>query len=171
MKIAPSSAASSRSGWSTCWNPASEVPTSTGAMAAGSVRSRAAISQIRTPLISAPRWSLRPAGEAVEVGRPLLQERVAALLRLLAHVEEVVGVVGELLEPGHPVLVGVEARLHHPQRERREREHLTAPADGLGLELGKRHDRVHEAHLQRLVRVVLTAHEPDLLRLLGSDQP
>src|SRR5579875_3429713 len=111
MKIAPSSAASSLSGWSTCWKPASAVPTSTGAIAAGSVRSRAAISQMRTPLIAARIPRLRPARELVEVGRAPLEERVAALLRLLAHVEEEVRVVGELLEPRHPVLLGVEARL------------------------------------------------------------
>src|SRR5579875_2275524 len=163
MKIAPRSAASSRSGWSTCWNPARAVPTSTGAIAAGSVRSRAAINQMRTPLIGpAFRAALRPAGELVEVGGALLEERIAPLLRLLAHVEEQVGVVGELLQARHAVLLGVEARLHHPQRERREGEHLTTPAHGLGLELGERDHGVDEPHPQRLLGVVLTAQEPDL---------
>ena len=33
------------------------------------------------------------------------------------------------------------------------------------------HDRVHEPHRQRLLRVVLTAEEPDLTRLLLPDRP
>src|SRR6201986_4804901 len=108
MKIAPSSAATNRSGWNTWEKPAQAVPTSTGATAAGSVRSRAAISQIRTPLgiaaagvltARAPPASLGPPRELREVDRPPLEVGVAALLRLFAHVEEQVGVVGELLDP------------------------------------------------------------------------
>ena len=42
--------------------------------------------------------------------------------------------------------------------------------DGLLLEPVERHDRVHEPHLQRLLRVVLAAQEPDLLGLLQPDE-
>ena len=168
MKIAPTSAATNRSGWKWCSNPASAVPTSTGAIAAGSVRSRAAISQIRTALIG-PCYARR--GNFEKSGRALLQVGVAPLLRLLGHVEEQVGVVGELLDAGHPVLVGVEARLHHPQRERRDLQHLPAPLTVSASSSLERHDGVDQTHLERLLGVVLAAQEPDLLGLLGADQP
>src|SRR5215203_4284865 len=87
---------------SPCCSIAAAVPTSTGAIAAGSVRGRAAISQI---LKSGP---LRVLGEVRAA--PLLVG-VAALLTLLGHVEEQRRVVGELLDPGETVLGGVEARL------------------------------------------------------------
>src|ERR1700745_875236 len=125
MNIAPMSAATKRSGWNTPKNPASAVPTSTGAIAAGSVRIRAAISQMRTPLGRvADRVAVitsRPAGELREVRLALLEVGVTPLLGLLAHVEEQVRVVRQLLDPGQSVLVGVEARLEHAQRERRQR--------------------------------------------------
>src|SRR5438445_6407575 len=106
MKTAPASAATNRSGWKTWWKPASEVPTSTGATAAGSVRIRAAISQMRTPLgvvaaavavIRRACPSSRPMRELREVGRALIEVGVAPLLRFVRHVEEQVGVVRELL--------------------------------------------------------------------------
>src|SRR5512133_780803 len=71
----------------------------------------------------------------------------AGSVRVRGGVEEEVGGVGELLDAAEAVLRGVEARLHQPQRERREHEHLAAPGDGLRLEALERHDRVHEAHL------------------------
>src|SRR5207248_10241676 len=70
----------------------------------------------------------------------------------LAHVEGEVRVVRELLDPGEAVLVGVEARLEHPQRERGQREHLLAPLDGLLLKALQRHDRVDQPHAERLDR-------------------
>src|SRR3954465_8468978 len=151
MKIEPTSAQAKRSGLNVPSVPASEVPTSTGATAAGSVRGRDATSQSRSGLKAASR-ALR---EPVEVGLSLLAVGVTALLRLLRHVEEEVGVVRELLEAGEAVLGGVEAGLQEPQRERRQREHLAAPLDGLPLDRTERHHRVHEPHLQRLLRVVL----------------
>src|SRR6516225_947418 len=177
MNIAPISAATNLSGWNTWKNPASAVPTSTGAIAAGRVRTRAAISQMRTPLgLVAPRVvdrvaviSSRPARELREVRLALLEVGVAPLLRLLAHVEEQVCVVGELLDAGQAVLVGVEAGLEHAQGERRHGEHLAAPLHGLLLELLERYDGVDEAHLQGLLSAVLPAQEPDLLGLLGPD--
>src|SRR5512142_1094768 len=96
---------------SPCCSIAAAVPTSTGAIAAGSVRGRAAISQI---LKSGP---LRVLGE---VGAASLLVGVAALLPLLRHVEEESRVVGELLDPGQAVLGRVEAGLEQPQREGRE---------------------------------------------------
>ena len=74
--------------------------------------------------------------------------------------------MGELLDARETVLGGVEARLQQAQRERRELQHLAAPAHGLLLQLLERDDRVHQPHLERLLRVVLAAEEPDLLRLL-----
>src|SRR5947209_3822130 len=134
MKIAPTSAATKRSGWNTCCQPTRAVPTSTGAIAAGSVRIRAAISQMRTPL-GTPGWARvaviwlacsGAAGELREVGLALLEVGVAPLLRFLAHVEEQVGVVGQLLDTRQAVLVGVEAGLEQTQRERGEGQHLPA---------------------------------------------
>src|SRR6188472_4562699 len=89
---------------------AAAVPTNTGAIAAGSVRGRAAITQI---LIVPPLSRQRSCSSRVlrEVGLALLLERLAALGRLLTAVKEQVGVVGQLLDPGVAVLVGIEAGL------------------------------------------------------------
>src|ERR1700758_1257627 len=100
MKIAPSSAARKARGWKWPAPSASEVPTSTGATAAGSVRTRAAISQMR--VTSGSLWKAR------EVRLALLHVGVASLLCLLAGVEEEVGVVRQLLDPRQPVLGRVE---------------------------------------------------------------
>src|SRR3954453_7344315 len=118
MKIEPISAQAKRSGLNVPSVPASAVPTSTGAMAAGSVRGREATSQSRSGLKAASR-ALR---ELAEVGLSLLAVGVTSLLRLLGHVEEEVGVVRKLLDAGEAVLGGVEARLQQAERERRQRE-------------------------------------------------
>src|SRR3954462_11034781 len=146
MKIEPISAHANRSGLTVPSVPAREVPTSTGATAAGSVRGRDATSQSRSGLKAASR-ALR---EPVEVGLSLLAVGVTALLRLLRHVEEEVGVVRELLGGGEAVLGRVEAGLQEPECERRQREHLAIPLDRLLLEALERHDGVHEPHLERL---------------------
>src|ERR1700756_2696528 len=105
MNSAPSSAATNASGWKCPAPSASEGPTSTGATAAGSVRTRAAITQMRIAL------TLGPLGE-VRGGRPgLLPIRVGGLLGVLPAVEQEVRVVGQLLDPRQPVFGGVEARL------------------------------------------------------------
>src|SRR5437764_4012118 len=161
MNTAPSSAATKARAWKWLAPSASDVPTSTGATAAGRVRRRAAITQMRT----AP--TLSPLGKAGEVRRALLAVGVASLLCLLACVKEEVGVMRELLDAAQAVLGGVEAGLQQPQREGRHREHLATPADCLLLERRERHDRVDEAHLERLLGAVLAAEEPDLLGLLG----
>ena len=137
---------------------AAAVPTSTGAIAAGRVRGRAAISQIFT----GDGGTSRSPGAALLVG-------VAPLLPLLAHVEEQGGVVGELLEPGEAVLLRVEAGLQQPQRERREMGHLTAPGDGFALQIGKRDDRVDQTHLEPFTSVVEAAEKPHLLGPLDAD--
>src|SRR3954465_2599009 len=107
MKIEPISAHAKRSGLNVPSVPASEVPTRTGATAAGSVRGRDATSQSRSGLKAASR-ALR---ESLEVGLSLLAVGVTALLRLLRHVEEEVRVVRELLDARESVLAGVEACL------------------------------------------------------------
>src|SRR5689334_16026777 len=142
MKIAPTSAATNRSGWKTPKKPASAVPTNTGEAAAGSVRGRAAISQMRTPLgisVLAPAvtgcHSRSRSSRELRVVRPApLKIGVAALLGLLAHVEEEICVVSQLLDPGQPVLISVEARFDHPQGEWGQGEHLPAPGHRLLLE-------------------------------------
>src|ERR1700757_5092050 len=209
MNTAPSRAATNAIGSKRPLPSASEVPTSTGATAAGRVRTRAAITQMRTALASrgaatAPltrlrvlgAWALRayldwdvpaklrlegrprvergaearlsPPGKLGEVRRALLAVRVAALLGLGAAVEEEVGVVGELLDAGEPVLGGVERRLQQAQREGGEGEHLPAPPHRLLLQALQGHDGVHEPHLKRLRGGVLAAQEPNLPGLLGS---
>src|SRR4051812_10045669 len=118
MKIEPISAHTKRSGLNVPSVPARAVPTSTGATAAGSVRGREATSQSRSGL-TAPRAAAgsrcsaaagsrsgaaagparsRALRELAEVGLSLLAVGVTALLRLLGHVEEEVGVVRELLD-------------------------------------------------------------------------
>src|SRR5215212_1474773 len=99
MKIEPISAQTKRTGLNVPSVPASAVPTSTGATAAGSVRGRAATSQRRSALTGS--GALR---ELAEVGLALLAVGVASLLRLLGRVEEEVGVVSELLDAGEAVL-------------------------------------------------------------------
>src|SRR3954447_8199481 len=153
---------------------AAAVPTSTGTIAAGSVRGRAPSTQ---RFMSGPRScararaaTSRSSREAREVGRALLLVRVATLLRLLRHVEEQVGVVRQLLHAGEAVLLGVERRLQQPQRERREAQHLAAPVERLLLQPVQRDHGVDETHIERLLRVVLPAEEPDLLRLLRTDE-
>src|SRR2546430_8012900 len=165
MSIAPSSASTNASASKWPAPRASAVPTSTGATEAGSVRTRAAITQMRTALLG-----LGTPGKAGEVRLALLLVGVAALLGLRAFVEEQVRVVCELLDARQAVLGGVEARLQKPQRKRRQDEHLLTPAQRLLFEALERDDGVDEAHLQSLARGVPAAQKPDLLRLLGPHE-
>jgi hypothetical protein len=110
-------------------------------------------------------------GKPGEVGLALLQVGVSPFLSLLGHVEEEVRVMGELLDPGQPILIGVEARLEHAQRKRRHDDHLPTPADRLSFELVEGNNGVDQPHLESLLRVVLAAQEPDLLGLLGPHEP
>src|SRR5688500_12233325 len=140
MNSAPSSAATNAPARNWSSHTASAVPTRTGATAAGRVRTRAAITQMRTGESGTAR-------ELREVRRALLLVGLAALLGLVGGVEEEVGVVGQLLDAAQAVLGGVEAGLQQPQREGGEGQHLATPGDGLGLQVLQRHDRVHQAHL------------------------
>src|SRR5436305_15265914 len=142
MKIEPISAHAKRRGLNVPSVPASEVPTSTGATAAGSVRGRDATSHSRSGLNA----ELRALRESSEVRLSLLAVGVTALLRLLRHVEEEVGVVRELLDAGEAILRRVEARLEQAQRERREGHRLGAPLDGLLLDSLELDHGVHEPH-------------------------
>src|SRR4051794_11260801 len=179
MKIDPISAQANASGRKVPSPTASEVPTSTGATAAGSVRGRAATSQSFRGLKGEARSGRaqpglgrsRSAGELVEFGAALLAVGVAPFLRLLGSVEEKVRVVCQLLDAGEAVLVGVEARLDQPQGEGGEGEHVAAPLHRLLLELLERHDGVDQTHLVGPLRVVLAAEHPDLLGALLADLP
>src|SRR5436190_13276747 len=163
MKMLPISAAmKAPTRMSLTLSTAAAVPTSTGAIAAGSVRGRAAINQSLIVASGSPRV-------LAEVGLAALRVGVAALLALLRHVEEQRRVVGELLKAGEPVLVRVEARLQQPQGERREGIHLAAPRHRLPLEVLDRDHRIHQPHLQGLLRRVEAQEKPDLLRLLDPD--
>src|SRR5260370_42450493 len=103
---------------------ATAVPASTGATEAASVAGRNADHQTRpgvsagaVAITSGSLWKLR------KVRLPFLYVRVAAFLRLFAHVIEKRGVTRELLHARQPVVGRVEARLEHAQRERAELEH------------------------------------------------
>src|SRR5437773_9228868 len=111
-------------------------------------------------------WTLR---KFLEVGFPFLDIRVAPLLRLLTEVVKERGVTGELLDAREPIIGGVEARLQQAQGERAELEHAPAPRDRFLFELVERHDLVDQTHVERLLRVVLLAQEPDLARFLLPD--
>src|SRR3954451_2135901 len=130
----------------------------------------------RSPRAGSAAWrpSTRCAGsrslrELREVRALAALPGVAALLALLGHVEEQRRVVGELLEAGDPVLRGVEARLQQAKREGGEAAHLATPGNRFALELVARDNGVDESHLQRLLRVVEPAEEPDLLCLAYAD--
>src|SRR3954468_7005528 len=173
MSSEPSRAATKRRGWKIPAVAASAVPTRTGAAPVGSVRGRAAMSQMRMALgRSAWTWTVmsRPPGELRVIRLALGLVGLAPLPGLLGAVEEEGGVVRELLDAGVAGRVGVEARLEEPQRERGEREHLAAPLHGLLLQALERHDGVDEAHRERLPGVVLPAQQPELLRTLGADE-
>src|SRR5882724_10911256 len=101
MKIEPTRAARKAPTRGRCPThcTAAAVPTSTGAIAAGRVRGRAAISQILIAPSPLARCSWPPR-ELGKVGLAFLLERLAALAGLLAAVEEEIGIVGQLLDPG-----------------------------------------------------------------------
>src|SRR5262249_14679690 len=146
------------------------VPTTTGTTAAGSVRSRAAAIQVRSgsgeSVMASRSWI---ALEPRDLGLALLQVRLLALAALVGGVVHQGRRAGELHHAGLTVAVGVHRQLEEAQRGRRHREHLAAPLQRGGLELGERHDGVDQLHIERLARVVLPAQEPDLARLLLTD--
>src|SRR5438067_1019598 len=158
MAIATTSAARPGSSRAPPSCTATAVPTRTGDTLAASVAGRAASHQMRP--------GLRALREPGEVRLALVDVGVAALLRLLAHVVEERGITGQLLDARQPVVGGVHAALDHAQRQRAVLEHAAAPLHGLPLQVGQGHHLVDEAHLERLLGVVLLAQEPDLARLL-----
>src|SRR6185295_1512190 len=111
----------------------------------------------------------REALEFPEVGLALLDERVPPFLRFFRKVIEERRATTEIEEAHLAVAIRVHGRLQEPQRHRREREHLAAPLQRLFLQALQWNDRIDEAHLQGLLRVVLTAQEPDLARFLLTD--
>src|SRR5262249_4878276 len=115
-----------------------------------------------------PSWPLR---EPLKLGPSLLEGCALALWRLSGQVEEQGRVAGELLDAGEAVVRSIARRLDHAQRHRAVLEHAPAPRHRLALELLERHDRVDQPHVERFLRVVLTAQEPDLPRLLLTHPP
>src|SRR5262249_15773254 len=107
--------------------------------------------------------------ELFEVRPSPFDECVATLLRLGRHVEQQGGVARQLLHPRLPVERRIEAGLEQPQRERTLLEYLAAPLNRLRLQLGQRYDGVHQAHLQRLLGIVLAAEIADFACLLVAD--
>src|SRR5262252_2058176 len=84
---------------------ATAVPASTAATEAASVAG-----------LTADHQTLRALGELSEIGLPLLDVSVSALLRFLAHVVKERRVAGELLYAGQSVVRRVHARLDHAER-------------------------------------------------------
>src|SRR6478735_6909344 len=162
-----------------CGSPEPETVASLATRAARN-RSRATAVGVLTPVSNrcpardvtapAPRSRSGPPGEPFELRPSLLLVGLPALLGFVGGVEEQVGVMRQLLDSGVPVLGRVEAGLHQPQGEGRQPQHLAAPGDRLGLQIGQRYDGVHQTHFSGLLRVVLPAEEPDLLGLLDPDQ-
>src|SRR5256886_11335955 len=116
-------------------------------------------------------WRSRPAPSGSlrklrEVRLSFLHVGVPAFLCLFAHVVEERRVARELLDAGQPVVGRVEPGLEHAQRQGTQLEHAAAPCERLLFELSQRNDLVHESHVERLLRVVLLAEEPDLARFL-----
>src|SRR5262249_20869411 len=104
--------------------------------------------------------------ETCKVWFALLDVGVTALLGLLAQVVEERRVPGQLLDAGQTVVRRVHPRLDHAQGQGAVLEHLARPGHGLFFEPLQGHHLVDEAHLQRLLSVVLLAQKPDLTRLL-----
>src|SRR5262249_30907301 len=107
--------------------------------------------------------------EFFEVDGPLVDERVAALHRLVGLVVETERGVGELGDTGARLGVDVERLLGKRQRGRALLEQLRTPLLDLGAEILERDHAVDEAHRERVGRPVLTAEIPDLPRLLLAD--
>src|SRR4051794_24587778 len=102
MKTAPSSAQRKAATSNSSAETASDVPTSTGATAAGSVRTRAAMTQMRTAEGVTP--CLRPVGASdADVGHPGRRSWAARELREVGLALLLVG-----LAPLPGFLVGVE---------------------------------------------------------------
>ena len=144
---------------------ASAVPTSTGATAAGSVRGRAAMSQMRTARTHGRRGNLR------EVGLALLLVGLAALARLLGARRRGGSCRARAAgcrrgRPRAALKLALSSRSANGDSASISRHQATVSSSSAV----ERHDGVDEPHVERLLRVVLAAQEPDLLRLLRADE-
>ncbi len=111
------------------------------------------------------------ARESPTVRLALLEERVAALRRLVGAVGEAGRFTGEQLLADHAVVGQVERVLQHPLRGGALGVDRGRPLERGGLELGVRHDGVDHPHLVRLLGVVRPTEEEDLARALLPDLP
>ena len=71
-------------------------------------------------------------------------------------------ITGELLKSCLSVAVGVVSRLQKTERRWTVLQHLATPLHGLFFESLKRHHRIYQAHVQRLLGIVLAAEIPYL---------
>src|SRR5438045_4752726 len=147
------------------------VPTRTGATDAARVAGRTADHQTWNGLSAGVATGIAsgPLGKLREVRRAFLNVCVATLLGFLAHVVEERRVARQLLDAGEPVVGGVHAGLDHAQRQRAQLEDAAAPYDRFFFEVGQRDNLVDQAHIERLLGVVLLTEEPDLTPLLLAD--
>src|SRR6266545_3999529 len=104
-----------------------------------------------------------------EVRAALLVEGGDALFRLVGLAEQLEAGVGHLADTGEVLGVGVERLLEHLQRGGGELEDLVRPGPHLLVQLVGGHHLVGQAPLERLLRGVLAAQEPDLAGPLLAD--
>ncbi len=115
------------------------------------------------------RTTLRHPLELLEVGFPFFDEGGFAFLGFFAHVVEKGGIASEVEQTHLAVAIGIEGGFEAAESEGAVLEHLAAPDEGLGFEIGEGDDFVHEAHVERFLGVVLTAEIPDLSGFLLAD--
>src|SRR5699024_1969178 len=119
--------------------------------------------EARAPVVTGVSVVIR---EVLPLGRALLQERVPALDRLVGHVGQARGLVGEDLLAHQAVVGEVDGELEHPLRGGRLAVALPRPLDRRGLELGVVHHPVDRAHVEHLLGGVRLPQEEDLAREL-----
>ena len=107
-------------------------------------------------------YQLRHPRELGEVGLAFIKECLFAFFPFLAHVVKKRGIACEIEQSHLTIAIGIEGRLEAAQRERRVREHLAAPLQGFFFQIRERHHGVDESHVERLLRIVLTAEIPNL---------
>jgi putative acyl-CoA dehydrogenase len=100
------------------------------------------------------------------VGVAFLQERVAALDRLIRHVREPRRLPGEQLLADEPVVDEIERVLQHALRGRALAVDANRPLQGNLLERSVRHDAIDHPHPVGVLGIVLRAEEEDLTREL-----
>jgi len=105
----------------------------------------------------------------LKLGFRFSTKAVLPYVGFFAHVVEQGGIAGEVEEAHLAIAIGIEGGFEAAESERAVLEHLAAPGEGLGLEIGEGDDFVHEAHVERFLGVVLTAEIPDLPGFLLAD--